>query len=179
MKSEKLQNLLSPVTIIVLATIMRLLPHPANVAPIAAMALFGGVYLNRKSALVMPLIALFVSDIFLGFHATMPFVYGSFLLIGLVGLWLRKHKQAGFVIAGSLFSSLLFFLITNGGVWLIGDMYPHTVSGLIDCFVMAIPFFRNTIFGDLLYVGIFFGSFEVIHRLLSRGTKVLNQAKNA
>ena len=164
MKREKLHTLVAPVIIISIAVALRLVPHPANVAPIAAMALFGGVYLDKKYALIIPLVALFISDLFLGFHGTMLFVYGSFLMTGLIGLWLRNHKQIQHVIAASLFSSLLFYLVTNFGVWLTGTLYAKTMTGLFESYTMALPFFRNTIIGDLLYVGLFFGAYEVVLR---------------
>ncbi len=158
----KISNAISPLVVIFFAVVLRLLPHPPNVAPIAAMALFGGAYLNKKYALIVPLLAMFASDIFLGFHSTMPFVYGSFLLTGLIGFWIRKHKNAHNIIFASIASSLLFFIITNFGVWFMGSMYPKTILGLVDCYVAGIPFFRNTMVGDLLYVGVFFGSYRVI-----------------
>ena len=158
----KSQNLIACLTIILFAVILRLIPHPPNVAPIAAMALFGGAYLNKKYAIAVPIAALFISDLVIGFHNGMPFVYGSFLLIGLIGLWLQKRRNFNFILGATLFSSLLFFIITNFGVWLVGDIYPQTIDGLIRCFYLAIPFFRNTVIGDLIFVGLFFGSFEVI-----------------
>ena len=134
------------------AVSIRLLPHMPNFTPIAAMALFGGVYLNKKFAFVIPLAAMFVSDIFLGFHQTMPYVYGSFILAGVIGLWLKNHKSAKNIICASFISSILFFLITNFGVWAVG-WYPRTLSGLMQSYVMGIPFFKNTVFGDLCYTG--------------------------
>lgn len=157
-----MHKVIVPLSIILFAVILRLVPHPPNVAPIAAMALFGGTYLNKKYALIVPLITMFVSDIFLGFHDTMLFVYGSFLLTGLIGTWIKTHKTVSTIIAASLVSSLLFFIITNFGVWLVGNMYPKTILGLLQSYTMAIPFFRNTIVGDLLYAGLFFGSFAII-----------------
>jgi hypothetical protein len=164
----KLQKLINPLTIIFIAAVLRLLSHPANVAPIAAMALFGGAYLNKKYALIVPLLAMMVSDIFLGFYPEMIFVYGSFLLIGLLGLLLRKHINTASVIAASLFSSVIFFIITNLGVWLMGNWYPKTLAGLVDCFVMALPFFRNTIIGDLVYTCLFFGGYALVSYFLKK-----------
>lgn len=161
MKSQ-LSRLLPSLLIILVAILLRLIPHPANVAPITPMALFGGVYLNKKYALGIPLLAMFISDIFLGFHNTMPFVYGSFLLSGLIGIAVRKHKSTLTITGAALASSLLFFVITNFGVFLVSGMYPHTISGLINCYILAIPFYRNTIIGDLLYTGIFFIFFELL-----------------
>ena len=88
-----MKNLINPLLIILVAVVLRLLPHPPNFAPIAGLALFGGAYLNKKYALILPLIALFASDLFIGFHSTMPFVYGSFLLSGLIGLGLQSKKS--------------------------------------------------------------------------------------
>lgn len=158
----KIANIISPLLIIFVAVVFRLLPHAPNFAPIAAMALFGGAYLNKKYALIVPLIAMFISDLFLGFYPEMIFVYGSFLLTGLIGLWLRKRKHVKYIAGASLFSSLLFFLITNLGVWLAGSWYPKTLSGFINCYYMALPFFRNTIAGDLFYTGVFFMSYEAV-----------------
>jgi len=162
------KKLISPVLIIFFAAILRLLPHPPNFAPIAAMALFGGFYLNKKYALVVPLIALFVSDLFLGFHNTMVFVYGSFLLTGIVGILFKKYGKVQYIFAAALFSSILFFLITNFGVWLMWNFYPKNFSGLSECYIAAIPFFRNTVLGDLFYATLFFGSFEVAKNLIAR-----------
>lgn len=162
-----INRILSPLLIIIFAVVMRLLPHPPNVAPIAAMALFGGVYLNKKYALVVPLIAMFISDIFLGFYPEIVFVYGSFLLIGLIGLWLRSHKTFRNVLCASVISSILFFLITNFGVWLMGTMYDKSFAGLLEAYIMGLPFFRNTLLGDLAYVGLFFGSYEYMLYVLS------------
>ena len=161
-----IQNLLTPLLIIVFAVILRLVPHPANVAPIAAIALFGGAYLDRRYALVVPLIAMFLSDLVIGFHGTMPFVYGSFVLVGLVGMWLSKHRTLSNTIGATLFSSLLFFLITNFGVWIEGILYPRTFEGLVNAYFYAIPFFRNTIIGDLFFTGLFFGSYEFIRKTI-------------
>lgn len=170
MKISKLKNqkLINPVVIISFAAIFRLFPHPANFVPIAAMALFGGVYLNKKYALVVPLIALFVSDIFLGFYKEMPFVYGSFFLTGLIGIWLKDHKSLFNIALGTFISSLLFFLITNFSVWFLGGVYTKTLNGLIECYYLALPFFRNTIMGDFFYVTSFFGSYELVLMWLKR-----------
>lgn len=164
--NSMINKIISPFLIIIFAVILRLLPHPPNFAPISAMALFGGFYLNKRYALIVPLVALFISDIFLGFHLTMPFVYVSFLLTGVIGLAFRKYNKGKYIFAGTLLSSLLFFLITNFGVWLVFDFYPKSFFGLMDSYTMAIPFFRNTILGDLFYVTLFFGSFELAKNLV-------------
>ena len=157
----------SPFFIVIVAVLLRLLPHPPNVAPIAAMALFGGAYLNKKYALVLPLAAMLVSDLFLGFHSTMAYVYGSFLVTGLAGLWLSRHRTIFNIIALTFTSSILFFLVTNFGVWASGGLYPKTFDGLMTSYVMGLPFFRNTLVGNFFYVGALFGGYEFL-RAMSR-----------
>ncbi len=158
----KKQELIASVGIIFIAVLLRLLPHPPNVAPIAAMALFGGAYFNKKYALLIPVIALFISDLFLGFHESMLMVYGSFLLTGCIGLWLAKHKKVGFILGASLVSSCVFYLLTNFNYWYATPLYPKTFAGMMQSYIAALPFLRNSIVGDLLYTGIFFGSMELV-----------------
>src|ERR1035437_376830 len=102
-----MKKLFNPTVIILFAVVLRLVPHVPNFAPISGMALFGGVYLNKKYALIVPLVAMFLSDIFLGFHDTIIFVYGSFIHTGLMGLWLRKHKTFTNVLVVAFLSSLM------------------------------------------------------------------------
>lgn len=159
-----LNKLAKPILFISIGAVARILPHPPNFAPIGAMALFGGTYLNKKEALTLPLLAMIISDFFIGFDS-IPMrlsVYGSFLLMVLIGFYLRKNLNLKNLIATSLLSSILFFIITNFSVWAFGSMYPKTVSGLTEAYVLAIPFFRNTLFGDLFYSGIFFGAYEFL-----------------
>ena len=163
----KIKHVLPAIAVILFAILLRLLPHPPNVAPITAMAIFGGVYIDKKYALIVPLVALFLSDIFIGFHDTMLFVYGSFLISGLIGLWLKRYKNKLHVIGGTFLASFLFYLITNFGVWLVSSMYSKTLYGLIESYTLALPFYRNTLIGDFLYVGLFFVSYELINRYLS------------
>jgi len=145
--------------------ILRLIPHIPNFAPIAALALFGGVYLGKKYALIIPLATMFISDIFIGFynHWIMIGVYGSFLIIGFLGIYLKKHKTIINIISVSLVSSVLFFVITNFAMWAIpSSLYPHTWQGLLQCYIMGLPFFRNTLAGDLFYVGAMFSLYELV-----------------
>ncbi|MDI6591921.1 MAG: hypothetical protein QME61_03240 [Patescibacteria group bacterium] len=177
-KKRKILELSIVLLLIFIGVSLRLLPHPPNFAPIAALALFGGVYLNKKYALIIPLLAMLASDYLIGFYnfKLMASVYGSFLLIGLIGLWLRKHKNFGTVIGSSLAASTLFFIITNFAVWAFTVWYPKTLSGLIWCYTLAIPFFKNTILGDLLYVSVFFGAYELISVLLKSPKYVSERA---
>ena len=147
--------------LIAVAAFSRMLPHPSNFTPIAAIALFGGVYLDKRFAFIVPILAMLASDYVIGFYGGMYWVYGSFVLIGLIGIWLKNHKTPLLVLGGTLVSSILFFVITNFGVWMTpGSIYAHNWSGLIECYIAAIPFFRNTLGGDLLFVAVMFGLYE-------------------
>ncbi len=161
---------------ILAAAFSRLLPHPVNVAPFAAMALAGGVYLDKRFALTIPIAALLITDWFIGFYPILLFVYGSFIAIGFIGLWLKSHKKPLPVIGATLASSVFFFVVTNFGVWIIGpELYPRTMSGLIECYVAAIPFFRNTVVGDLVYTGALFGIFELVSYFVKNPAKAQQQ----
>jgi hypothetical protein len=150
---------------IFLAALTRLFPHPPNATPLAAMALFGAAMIdNKRVAFAIPFAAMLLSDAIIGFHATAPYVYASFLLIGCIGLALRGRRSAAGVIAASLASSVLFFVLTNIGVWLSGGIYPRTAAGLFESFTLAIPFFRNTLAGDLFYSALLFGSWHWAER---------------
>ncbi len=154
------------IVVIGIAALSRFLPHPPNVTPLAALALTGALYLDRRFAFVLPLAAMLLSDLFLGFHRIMPFVYVSFVAISAAGVLLRTRRSIPVVAGASLAGSMLFFVVTNFGVWLVGDggVYPKTVAGLTECYIAAIPFFRNTVLGDIVYVAILSGTFEVARR---------------
>ena len=153
--------------LILFAALSRLLPHPPNFVPITAMALFGGMCLERKHAFIVPLAAMAISDYFIGFSTDFLWVYGSFIAIGFIGLWLRSHRGVLQTIGASVTGSILFFAVTNFGVWVSSQLeYPHTLTGLVTCYVAAIPFFRNTLLGDLIYVGVMFGLFEMARKFL-------------
>lgn len=136
-----------------------------NVAPIGALALFSGAHFrDKKIAFLLPLTALFVSDLFIGFHSTVVFVYGAFGLSVVLGFLLRKSNSFFKTVFVALFSSIMFYLITNFGVWVMYDFYPKNMNGLLASYAAGIPFFRNTILGDLFYTGLFFGIFELAKR---------------
>jgi hypothetical protein len=161
------------ILIVAVGIILRLLPHPANFAPVGAIALFGGTYLNKKWAVWLPLVVMIATDSIIGFHNLVLFTWGSLVLIALLGLWLRNHKNIPNIIFGTLTGSLLFFFITNFGVWAFTPMYAHTWAGLVYCFVMAVPFFRNTVASDLFYVGVFFGTYEMAKYLAPKFKETL------
>lgn len=169
-----MKNFIIAAVLILFAAFSRLIPHPANFTPIAAIALFSGVYLNKKYFLVIPVAAMLLSDIFLGFHQTMIWVYGSFAVIALIGLWLKSHKNAGYIFGTTLVSSIIFFVITNFGVWATG-YYGYSSSGLAECYTMAIPFFKNSVAGDLVYVTAMFGIYELVAHYV--GKESLQESK--
>lgn len=133
----------------------RLLPHPPNFTPLGAIAFFAGDKLsNKRIAFAVPILILAVSDFFLGWHGTFAFVYASFLITTILGC--LKPKNTWGRLMGLTVSSILFFLITNMGVWLTGNLYPMTLQGLVLCYGSAIPFFRNEIAANLIYGGAFY-----------------------
>jgi hypothetical protein len=147
--------------IILFAVFSRLMPHPPNFSPITAVALFSAVYLGKKFSMAIPIVAMVISDLFIGFHSLVPVVYGCFLIITLSGFYLKKHKTIKNIVIFTLSSSLFFFIVTNFFVWVQG-YYGYTFNGLMECYVMAIPFFKNTLLGDFLYTGAMFGLYEFV-----------------
>lgn len=140
------------------AAFVRLIPHPPNFAPIAAMALFGGAYFSKKwAAFIVPLAAMFITDMILGFHATMWAVYLSFALIVVIGMLMIKQKKIGNIFFASVSASVLFFILTNFGAWLSSPFYAKTGAGLAACYTAAVPFFHQTLLSDLFFVGVMFG----------------------
>jgi len=153
--------------LILFAAMSRLLPHPANVVPITALALFGGVYLDKKHTFIVPVAAMLISDYFIGFYAGWYWIYASFIVIGFIGLWLRNHKEVLPIVGASLAGSVLFFIVTNFGVWVSSQVtYSHDFTGLLACYSAGVPFFRNTLAGDLIYVGAMFGVYELANKYL-------------
>jgi signal transduction histidine kinase len=165
MTKSKIQTLISYSLIILLAVVARLIPHAPNFAPIGGLALFSGFHFKKKVSLLIPLLSMFISDIFLGFHSTIFYVYVSFVLITFIGNNIKSLKLQNLFFA-SILSSILFFLITNFGVWLAGSMYPKTISGLLQSYQMGLPFFRNTVFGDLIYSVSFFYGYQYISNFI-------------
>lgn len=150
---------------IAIAAASRLIPHPPNFTPIAALALFGGAYLpGRRAAFLVPLAGLFVSDLALGLHGLLPVVYGAFALIVCLGFWLRSRRTVFSIAAATLASSVLFFALSNLGVWAFDSLYPRTWEGLVACYIAAIPFFQNALLGDAFYSAILFGGLALAER---------------
>jgi hypothetical protein len=150
---------------ILFGAVMRLVPHWPNFTPIAAMALFSGAYIRKKHlAFLIPIAALLLSDLILGFHFLMLAVYFSFAVVVVLGFWLRNRIKVGTLLTASLSSSLLFFLITNFAVWLGSSFYAQSLAGLLQSYTMGLPFLLNGLMGDLFYTAVFFGSFYLIQQ---------------
>lgn len=143
----------------------RLVPHLPNFSPIAAFALFGGAqFAQKRVAFVVPLVALFLSDLVRGSFSGMFAVYASFALIVGIGFWVRRHQRILPIAAAAFASSVVFFVITNFAVWAQGAWYPLTAAGLGACYVAAIPFFQNTVAGDLFYTAVLFGGLALAEK---------------
>ena len=143
---------------IIIAAVIRLIPHPPNFAPITAMALFSGLnFQNKKLAYAIPILAMIVSDLFLGFYSISIFVYLSFIAITYIGTTIKSIN-----VSNIFLSSLLFFIITNLGVWILG--YPMTIEGLLTCFTLALPFFGYALAGDLFFSLLFKYGFKSVEK---------------
>jgi hypothetical protein len=147
--------------LIAAAALSRLLPHPSNFTPIGAMAIFGGACVGRLGlAMLLPAIAMLVSDAILGFSAATPIVYGCFAIDVLIGRWLRGRRTLVPIAVAVLVGSIQFFAFTNFACWV--DFYPHTLAGLSECYALAIPFFQNTLAGDAFFATVLFGGLAVV-----------------
>ncbi len=172
---------------ILLAAISRLLPHPPNFTAVGAMGLFGAAFFNRKVfAFLIPLVAMFLTDLFLNnviyaqyipegqgfmwFTGGSSWIYGAIILTIFAGFFLFKKVNHLSVIAGSLISALIFFLLTNFGLWSSGMMYPMNAAGLGACFAAGIPFLLNSILGNLFYGGLLFGGYYAIQQRFFKTT---------
>lgn len=163
MKLKNKAPLIACVSLILFAALTRVIPHPWNTTAIGALALFSGAYLtSRWTAVAVTLASLFLTDLVLGFHSTMPYVYGAFALITLISYSQLKEKKWSLIGSWSVASTLLFFLISNFGVWAQGGFYTKTAQGLVECYVAGIPFLGNQVVGDLFFVGVLFGLQQMV-----------------
>ncbi|MDV6234234.1 DUF6580 family putative transport protein [Leptospira ellisii] len=151
-------------SLILIAVASRYLPHPANFTPVLAISLFAGArFVSKKLSLLIPVGALLISDLLIGFHDQMLAVYAMTLLMVVAGWRLRESSSVKKVVLSSLVGSFAFFIVTNFYVWALG-YYSYDLNGLFQSYVMAIPFFHNTLLGDLFYNGVLFGGFALIER---------------
>ncbi|MFA6047626.1 MAG: DUF6580 family putative transport protein [Parcubacteria group bacterium] len=161
----KKEKIVAVAILIIVGISYRLFPHPPNFAPVAAISLFSGFYFRRYFILI-PIVIMLISDAFIGFYdwKLMAVVYSSFLLVSLIGIIMRKNKSVVALLGCSLAGSFLFFILTNFAVWAFAPWYSHNTRGLYECYLMAVPFFKNTILGDLFYSSVIFGVYEVLAR---------------
>lgn len=167
------RNLVISIILVLLVVVSRLVPHVWNVAPVAAVALLAGAILPHKWAFVVPVLGMLLGDFVIGFYhlPVMLTVYASFAIMAFVGTWLRKMQPHRLVLA-SLASSTFFFITTNFAVWATADWYPKTWEGLTLCYTLALPFFRNTMLGDLVFSGVLFGAWALVYWRMAHGSIV-------
>jgi hypothetical protein len=164
-------------TVMVLAAAMaRLVPHPPNLTPIGAMALFGGAcFLDRRMAYLLPMAAMLLSDLVLGIThyglwklvAIQPVVYACILATTAIGQLIADRRSVWRVGGAALAGSLLFFVVTNFAAWAGGHGYPMTAAGLAECYWKGIPYFRNTLAGDAAFTAILFGGLAILENRLA------------
>jgi len=165
-------ELLLVLFLIGLGVAARLLPHALNFSPIVASALFAGVMLHRRSlALLVPLGAMLLSDLVIGFDdwRIMGVVYGAMALPAVVGMLARRYRPSRMVVPAVLSCSLLFFATTNFAVWAFGGLYSLDLAGLTACYVAALPFLKYTVAGDLFWAAALFGGAWLLQRASARG----------
>ena len=157
---EKNKNILFITLFITVVALMRLIPHPPNFVPITAIAIFAGVkFDNIILAYAVPISIMLISDFFIGFSSISLFVYLAFILITTYSYLIKNYS-----IKNILLSSIIFFIITNFGVWFLPGGYPNNIEGLILCYTAAIPFFTNSILADLLFSALLYYGFEKIEK---------------
>ena len=152
--------------VLVLVALARILPHPWNLTPLGATALFAGAVVDRRYAWMVALLPMAIADALIGFYnpLVMMFVYGSFAVYALFGHWLMGKRITGLRLgAAVLAGSLQFFVLSNFAVWAAG-MYGYSWTGLVQCYVMAIPYYGNTLAGDAFYSLVFFAAFFFYRR---------------
>ena len=178
-KKEIIWQLAIAVLLIVIGITYRLFPHPPNFTPVAAIAIFGGVYLSSRIALSLPIVIMALSDMLIGSYELnlMIFVYISFILSVALGFFVKRYKNWASIAGSSVLSAVLFFIITNFAVWAFTPWYSKDFSGIIQCYYMALPFLKNNIAGNLFYTGILFGLFEVARVFVKNFLKLKSSQK--
>ena len=142
--------------IIFLVLFSRFIPHPPNFTPIISIAILSPLFFNKNNvALTLVIVGMFISDFFIGFYQNMITTYLVIILIYYFSKFYFNEKTISIknIIFGSIFSALIFYLLTNFSLWTFGDLYPKNFEGLIMCYVMAIPFFTNTLISTILFTG--------------------------
>ena len=159
-KSQNRFEQVLALSLILTGVILRLAPHPDNFAPTTALAIFSGVVLPPALAFTVPLLIMMVSDLWIGMHPLFWLIWPTFALVTWVGYQIRAKEGVLPLLSASIAGSVVFFVISNLGVFLFENMYAKSWRGLVECFTMAIPFFRNAFLGDLFYTTVFFSLFS-------------------
>lgn len=158
--------------ILILAVLSRFMPHPPNFTPILAIALFGGaIFKNKKIALAVPILAVFMTDLVLGLHESMIPVYLCLGLFMYMGMNLKKNNSKSIAV-NSIGAAILFFIVTNFSVWAFGGMYAPNLSGLMESYALAIPFFNWSLISTLLFSGVLFGAYNLFEKISFETNKV-------
>jgi len=172
-------------SLVLMGMLSRLLPHVPNVTGVGASSLFSGARLRGWRAFLVPLVIMAVTDPILGalhgfrpFSRVTPFIYVAFLVNVGLGRWLRETTRAWRIGGTAMLCSLQFFLLSNFGVWAMGGghAFPHTLAGLVTCYVAALPFLARTMLGDLAYSAVLFGTHEWLSRRVSPGERIVLSA---
>jgi hypothetical protein len=163
---SKQMKLITVIGLIALAIISRFVYHIPNISPIMAISLFAGAYIDDKRfAFGIPLLSMFLSDLFIGFHPAMIAVYGSLVLVVAFGILLKNRVSVKNTILSAISGSVVFFVLTNFASWLIDPMYmPLSIESIVRCYNLAIPFFRNSLIGDMVFTGVLFGAYQLAER---------------
>ena len=141
-----------PISLVLILTFSRLIPHPYNFTPVLAVGVFSGFYFKQiYLSFFVVVFSMFISDLFLGFHSTMFFTYISLVIAVLIGFYIKRFKFTE-IILSTLASSFCFFIITNFGSWLTLSMYEKNFSGLMQSYMLALPFFHNTLISTFFYL---------------------------
>ena len=148
--------------LVIIGILSRCIVHAPNFTPLLAITLFAGAFLPKRQAIIVPISLFVITDLIIGLHSVVAFTWGSVGLIALMGLYLKRKKSIKNVALTSFFSAIVFYVVTNFGVWAIMSTYPKTLAGLIDCYVMAIPYFRNTLVSTVLYSLVMFAGYEYL-----------------
>ena len=150
--TKNFQSYFLPICLILILSFSRLIPHPSNFTPMLAVGVFSGFYFrNFLLGVLIVIFSMFLGDLYLGFHETMFFTYISLAVAVVFGLLIKRLKFTEILFSG-LASSVCFFIITNFGAWLTLGMYEKNFAGLLQSYVLAIPFFHNTLISTFLYL---------------------------
>jgi len=160
MKSFK--NYILPVSLILILSFSRIIPHPWNFTPLLATGIFSGFYFKKfYLGSFIVIFSMFLGDLYLGFHNTMFFTYISLAAAVGIGLYIKNFKIYE-IFYSSIISSACFFIITNFGAWITLEMYEKNFSGLLNSYIMAIPFFHNTLISTFVYLFVIKIIFEIV-----------------